>query len=227
MFTQNFLSDYSKIQNPTLEMVLFTFVLAFLLSGLIAFTYDKTTLTTFRKTNFVQSLILSSMIATMVLQAIGDNVASGLGMLGALTVVQFRTALRNPRDMIFMFAALGTGISCGLYGFQIAIIGVLLFCILALVLRYTPFHFGNHGEWILYIRTNEVRPDEKVMLKIIQDFCKAFTLEQTESERNGIKIIYEYKFSIVLKNDNLHSDLIQTLEDLNMRTVKLTRKEEE
>lgn len=227
MFSQALLNDYSKIQNPTLEMILFTFVLAFLLSGLIAFTYDKTTLTTFRKTNFVQSLILSAVIATMVLQAIGDNVASGLGMLGALTVVQFRTALRNPRDMIFMFAALGTGISCGLYGFFIAILGTVLFCLLAFVLRFTPFHFGNHGEWYLYIRTNEERPNEKLMKKIIQDFCKASALELLESERNGIKVIYEYKFSIVMKDDALQHDLIQSLEDLGMRTVKLTRKEEE
>lgn len=227
MFSQALLNDYSKIQNPTLEMILFTFVLAFLLSGLIAFTYDKTTLTTFRKTNFVQSLILSAVIATMVLQAIGDNVASGLGMLGALTVVQFRSALRNPRDMIFMFAALGTGISCGLYGFFIAILGTVLFCLLAFVLRFTPFHFGNHGEWYLYIRTNEERPNEKLMKKIIQDFCKASALELLESERNGIKVIYEYKFSIVMKDDALQHDLIQSLEDLGMRTVKLTRKEEE
>jgi uncharacterized membrane protein YhiD involved in acid resistance len=209
-------------------MVLFTFVLAFLLSGLIAFTYDKTTLTTFRKTNFVQSLILSALIATMVLQAIGDNVASGLGMLGALTVVQFRTALRNPRDMIFMFAALGTGISCGLYGFHIAVLGVCLFCFSAFVLRFTPFHFGNHAEWMLFIRSNDARPNVDVMKKIIGDYCKAFTLESVESERNiEKKNVYVYEFSIVLKDETLQQDLIEGLEEMGVRTVRINRKMEE
>ncbi|MFZ4543144.1 MAG: DUF4956 domain-containing protein [Saprospiraceae bacterium] len=227
MFSQNFFSNYSKIQNPTVEMVIFTFVLAFLLSGMIAITYDKTTLTTFRKTNFTQALILSAIIATMVLQAIGDNVASGLGMLGALHVIQFRNALRNPRDMIFMFAALGTGISCGLYGFYIASLGTILFCILAFVLRFTPYHFGNHGEWFLYIRINQNRPDENNLIGIIKEYCKAYSLEILESERNLEKTIFEYKFSIVLKDDSMQHELISELEKLDVRTVKLSRKEDE
>ena len=208
-------------------MVVFTFVLSFLLSGMLAITYDKTTHTTFRKTNFTQSLILSSIIATMVLQAIGDNVASGLGMLGALHVIQFRNALRNPRDMIFMFAALGTGISCGLYGFYIASLGTILFCVLAFVLRYTPYHFGNHAEWFLYVRINELRADEKLLNDIINEHCKAYSLEILESERNPEKTIFEYKYSIVLKNDSRHYELIRSLEKLDVRTVKLSRKEEE
>ena len=208
-------------------MVVFTFVLSFLLSGMLAFTYDKTTLTTFRKTNFTQSLILSSIIATMVLQAIGDNVASGLGMLGALHVIQFRNALRNPRDMIFMFAALGTGISCGLYGFYIAAFGTLLFCILAFVLRFTPYHFGNHAEWFLYIRINEIRTNQEQLMDIINQHCRAYSLEVLESERNPEKTIFEYKYSVVLKDDSKQNDLILALEKLDVRTVKLSRKEEE
>ena len=208
-------------------MIVFTFVLSFLLSGMLAFTYDKTTLTTFRKTNFTQSLILSSIIATMVLQAIGDNVASGLGMLGALHVIQFRNALRNPRDMIFMFAALGTGISCGLYGFYIAALGTLLFCLLAFVLRFTPYHFGNHAEWFLYIRVNEFRANQEQLIDIIRQHCKAYSLEVLESERNPEKTIFEYKYSVVMKDDSKQNDLIHSLEKLDVRTVKLSRKEDE
>ena len=149
------MSIYSKIENPTFEMILFTFLLSFLLSALIAFTYNMTTRSTLRTTNFIQSLMLSALIATMVLQAIGDNVASGLGMLGALTVIQFRTALRNPRDIVFMFAALGTGIACGLYGFFIAILGVFFFCFLAILPaisrictpRYLPVIMHRRCRW--------------------------------------------------------------------------------
>jgi hypothetical protein len=110
----NFFSLYSKIENPTIEMVLFTFLLSFCLSSLIAFVYQKTSLKpTNIRNNFLQSLILGSLIATMVLQVIGDNVASGLAMLGALNIVQFRTKLRTPRESIFMFSAVLWGLFYG------------------------------------------------------------------------------------------------------------------
>jgi uncharacterized membrane protein YhiD involved in acid resistance len=164
----------------------------------------------------------------MVLQAIGDNVASGLGMLGALTVVQFRTNLRNPRDMIFIFAALGTGISCGLYGFHIAVLGVSLFCISAFVLRFTPFHFGNHAEWVLFIRSYDARPDVTLMTKIINDYCKAHSLQSVESERDTEKkFVYIYEFAIVLKDESLQQNLIEGIEAMGVRTVRINKKIEE
>jgi hypothetical protein len=127
---QEFLSLYSKMENPTLEMVLFTFLLAFLCSVSIGFTYYFTTPTTLKTANYIQALVLSSVIATMILQSIGDNVASGLGIIGALTIINFRTAFRDPRDIIFMFAALGVGIACGSYVFVIAAAGTAMFCAL-------------------------------------------------------------------------------------------------
>lgn len=93
----------------------------------MAITYQNTSNITIKSSNYIQSLILSSLVATTIMQAIGDNVAVGLGMLGALSIIQFRTNFRDPRDIIFMFAALGTGIACGVYGFYVAILGTILF----------------------------------------------------------------------------------------------------
>ena len=167
---QNFLSLYSKIENPTFQMVLFTFLLAFICSSLIAFTYYFTTPITLKTPNFIQALILSSLIATMILQSIGDNVASGLGILGALTIINFRTSFRDPRDIIFMFAALGVGISCGSYVFVIAGTGTGIFCLMAFALKFTPFDLGNHFIWELRIRLNdksEIEIVEKISTTIV------------------------------------------------------------
>jgi uncharacterized membrane protein YhiD involved in acid resistance len=153
---QEFFSTYSRIENPTWEMIIFSFILSFLLSALIAFTYHQTTQNAIKHHGLIQTFIAGAMIATMVLQAIGDNIASGLGMLGALNIVQFRTSLRNPRDSIFMFASLGVGISCGLYGFIIATLGTSLFCGLSFLILYSPFHFSNLVSWNIKIKTNEL-----------------------------------------------------------------------
>ncbi len=114
---QEFLSLYANVSNPTFEMVLFTFLLSFLLSVTIAVTYMKTTPPTLKSTNFVQAMILSALISATVVQSTNSSLASGVGLLGALTIIQFRSTFRDPRDVIFMFAAISAGISCGSFVF--------------------------------------------------------------------------------------------------------------
>lgn len=126
-------------ENPTFLAILISVLLAIVLSSLIVITYDFTTKSLERNHHFLQSLAMISILATMVMQAVGDSLARGLGMLGALAVIRFRTTLRDPRNMTFMFASLAVGISCGAFGFTIATVGTLAFCFVAVILRFSPF----------------------------------------------------------------------------------------
>jgi uncharacterized membrane protein YhiD involved in acid resistance len=208
---QNFISLYSKIENPTFEMVLFTFLLAFVCSCLIALTYHFTSPSTLRTSNYIQSLILSSIIATMILQSIGDSVASGLGILGALTIINFRTSFRDPRDIIFMFAALGVGIACGSYVFAIALTGTGLFCFVAFALKFTPFDLGNHLIWELKIRLEN---KEKVVVveKILDNYCTKYNFEGIKNDKSKDNPYHEREYVIILKNDKKKSELLEKLE---------------
>jgi uncharacterized membrane protein YhiD involved in acid resistance len=214
---QNFLSLYSKIENPTFEMVFFTFLLAFICSSLIALTYYFTTPKTLKTPNFIQALILSSLIATMILQSIGDNVASGLGILGALTIINFRTSFRDPRDIIFMFAALGVGIACGSYVFVIAATGTAIFCFIALALKFTPFYLGDHLIWELRIRLNN-KPDIEKAEKILSQYCLRCNLEAIRNEmEKDASPYHEREYVLILKNDNKQKELLDTLENADIR----------
>lgn len=224
---QEFLSLYSKIENPTLEMVLFTFLLAFLLSSLIAFTYDRTAPHTLRSSNFIQALILSSLVATTIMQAIGDSVATGLGMLGALAIIRFRTNLRDPRDMIFMFAALGTGIACGVYGFFIAVIGAIGFCVVAFVLRYTPYYIGNNIPWELRVRIPN--DDDKLFMldELLGQYCRYWN--QTSIRKigeNEEKMIIEYEYILIMHNDNQRKAFLDTLEENGIKARRFAKQTE-
>ena len=132
--------DISSIQynaeNPTLVTVVYTMLCAVSLGIVIAFTYVNTTHAESRHNHFVQALILVTVVAAMVIQAIGDSVARGLGMLGALSIIRFRTTVRNPRNIVFIFGAIGVGISCGVFGFVIAFVGTLALCVTAFILKY-------------------------------------------------------------------------------------------
>ncbi len=223
---QEFLSLYSKVQNPTFEMVLFTFLMAFLCSSAIALTYSKTSPNTLKTPNFIQSMILSAVIATMIVQSIGDNVGAGLGMIGALTIINFRTSFRDPRDIVFMFAALGSGIACGSYVFLIAATGSLGFCFIAFALRFTPFHQGNHLVWELRVRVAQSQSETDKLEQILEDFCRKWDLEvlrNNDGGRDGQSAYAERDYVLIFKNDQKHFTLLDTLREQGIAVRKFNK----
>jgi uncharacterized membrane protein YhiD involved in acid resistance len=65
-------------------------------------------------------------------------------MLGALAIIRFRTTLRNPRNMVFMFTSIAVGISAGIYGIHIALIGTIAFCSIVFLIYFSPISKTNH-----------------------------------------------------------------------------------
>jgi uncharacterized membrane protein YhiD involved in acid resistance len=76
---------------------------------------------------FVQTLAVAGVVAAVIVLAIGDNIARGIGLVGALTVIRFRSTLRDPRDLIFVFAALAAGVAAGAHSYTVAVLGTGVF----------------------------------------------------------------------------------------------------
>ncbi len=142
---------------PSFYIMFITALLAFFLSSLIAITYEFTTKSIYRKAHFLQSLAMIGIVAATIMHAIGDSVAIGLGMIGALSIIRFRTVLDDPRNITFMFASLAAGIACGVLGFTIAVTGTLVFCASAIILRFSPLSNANEliGELRLQVPKND------------------------------------------------------------------------
>ncbi|MEM6966896.1 MAG: DUF4956 domain-containing protein, partial [Bacteroidota bacterium] len=128
--------------------------------------------------HFLQALVLLSIVTATVMQAIGDSVARGLGMLGALAVIRFRTTLRNPRNIVFMFASLAAGIACGVYGFVIAIVGTIGFCFTAFALRFTPFSRKNNLVGILKFEMLDNADKLEEIQKVMEAHSFRFALKR-------------------------------------------------
>ncbi len=162
---------------PGFYRVLITVAFAFFLSSLITITYEITTKGIYKNAHFQQSLALISIVAATVMQAIGDSLARGLGMLGALAIIRFRTVLDDPRNIAFMFASLAAGISCGVFGFTIALTGTIVFCLAAFILRLSPY--ANPNELIGSLKLQVPKNDQQreIVERILSKFCK-FELDQ-------------------------------------------------
>lgn len=176
MFDQLILQSHNG--HASLITVLMTVLIAFVLSSLIVITYDYTTKGVKKSANFLQSLALIPIVAATIMQAIGDSVGLGLGMIGVFSIIRFRTALDNPRNMTFMFAALAIGISCGVYGFGISIVGTLGFCIIALLISFTPLGETNDLVGTLKLHIPKEIEAKKVLLKVLNKYCTGYDLDQ-------------------------------------------------
>jgi|TARA_B110000908_G_scaffold149083_1_gene182097 hypothetical protein len=105
----------------------FTALPSFLLSTLVAYVYVWTLQKSTYSRNYLQSIVLISIIACVIILSVGDGIARGVGIMAAVGIVRFRTNFKNPRDTTFLFTLLAAGIACGANAFIVAIKGTF-FC---------------------------------------------------------------------------------------------------
>ncbi len=143
--------------------ILFCLLLSFTMSLMLAGVYRWTHAGFSYSRTFVQTLALAAVVACIMIIAIGNNLARGLGILGALALIRFRTPIRDPRDIIFLFASLATGIAAGAQVLDVAVIGPLFFCAAVLFLHHSPFASRRNFEGLVrFILPKDSSVDERV-----------------------------------------------------------------
>jgi uncharacterized membrane protein YhiD involved in acid resistance len=226
----DYLTLQGSTENPTFITILFTILLAFLLSSLIAFTYQKTTQQVMTPVEYLQSIILVSIVAATVMQAIGDSLARGLGMLGALAIIRFRTTLRTPRNMVFTFAALATGIACGVYGYVIGIVGTIGFCAISFILKFSPLRSSPFLIGTLKFELPKSSDELTKVETILKQFCKKhskvrYQFNQPKLKESAPEIIEKliaYEYRVKLKTESDGTNLDTALSKLNtLQSMKL------
>ncbi len=222
----DFLTLQTTSTNPTVISIIYTVLLSFLLSSLIAITYEKTYCGLSYSRNYLQSLILVSIVAGMVMQALGDNPLRGLGILGALAIIRFRTVFKDPRDIIFMFAAVAVGVACGVFGYAIAIIGTLGFCGAAIVLYFSPFGKTRHFDGMLRFNLESSTENHAHLEGIMKNYCRHFALISLREMSQGDRIDYAYHIKLKgnLTKENFIRDIrkLSSIKDVNLLLQETT-----
>ncbi len=210
--------DGPVYEYPQLVNITYSFVWAFVLSSLMAITHRLTFTGDHYPRNFFQSLVLGAIIATMIMMAIGDSLARGLGVFGAMAIIRFSTRIEDPRDVLFLFAALSTGLAVGVYGFTISFVGTILFCVVAFVLHYSPFRsiVLHHHVFFILDDTQGLAEVEQVMKRNCYDFRLVSIQKDKESAMR-------YQYSIELKRDSSKVTLMNELVPLaGIRQIRIT-----
>ncbi len=161
---------------------------------------------------FLRSLITITLITSIVILVIGNNLARAFGLVGAMSIIRFRTAVKDTHDIVFIFFALATGLAAGVGLHQITLVGVIFIGILQIILY--KINFGNHKKndyllQLIYLSDNKQNPK---YLSIFDKYCKSSKLINIRSL--GKKDYLELSFSVILKNELETNNLIKSLKNL-------------
>lgn len=185
-----------------IQTVLLVLLVAFLVSLIIYLTYKNTYTGVLYNPRFNVSLIMITMVTTMVMVVIGSNISVSLGMVGALSIIRFRTAVKDPRDTAFIFWCVVSGLACGTQNYTIVIVGSVFIClILFLFKKFTT----KNNKYVLIIKGKsfDLKEVEKTLDKKLRDYiCKGKYISV-----NGMEIIYDVK----IKDSKISDDIIVSL----------------
>ena len=180
--------------NLTPKQVLLNFVIAVVLSFCIYVSYKYSYSRLVYSARFNASLVLLTTITTLVMSCIGNNVALSLGMVGALSIVRFRTSVKDARDTAYIFWAIAVGICCGIADYQIAIIGTTFIFVVILIFG----NVQNNTRYLLVVRSS--REAAKEVQKTIEEFFDGKAIFRTDnSNKEQDELIYLVSSSVLKK----------------------------
>ncbi|MBX7078975.1 MAG: DUF4956 domain-containing protein [Nannocystaceae bacterium] len=204
-----FTSGAAAVTSP--QVAALSLLLAFGLAQIIGAVYVWTFRGMSYSTGLVHAMIIGSTICAMLMLAVGNSIAAGLGIAGGLAMVRFRTALRDPRDMMFVFASLGVGITSGLGAHAVAVFATLLFCLTVFTLTLSEFGSQRRFDGLLRFQL-PVGSSEAELMALLRKHSTFVALVTLREVAQGQAM--EHAYQIRLNDPRQRVALIHGLEQL-------------
>lgn len=200
--------------NLTIEQVALGFLAAVVIGYVIYLSYRFSHSSAVYSARFNVSLIMLTLVTTLIMSVIGNNVALSLGMVGALSIVRYRTAIKDPRDTAYIFWAIAAGICCGVQDFMVAGIGTGVIFIVMLVMG----NVRNNDRYLVIVRGGSKCVDKarEAVDKYFDDNAK-LRVENTTKET--VELIYEVSEKILTsskqKNGCMPADVLYKVQGID------------
>ena len=188
IFKSDFLSSVNLKAYSILDIVL-ALALSFVLGLFIYLIYKKTYKGVMYSAAFGVSLIAMAMITTLVILAVASNIVLSLGMVGALSIVRFRTAIKEPMDIAFLFWAIAVGIVLGAGLLPLGIVGSVIVGIV--ILLFANIKSVGSVPYILVVSCSG--PAEAMANAIIKESTKKYLLKSKTVSKSGVELTYEVR----------------------------------
>ena len=206
------ITEIPHIYHPS--EIIVNLVISFILGIIISLVYKKTHKGLSYSQSFLVTNIFVCVIVCMVIMIIGNSLARAFALVGALSIIRFRTVVKDTKDTAYIFWSLASGMACGTGSYFLALAGTIIISGIAFILFFTNFGSIIKSEFILQFRT--VAGDNKVTSeynKIISNYAKSSTLLHSEASGDGKTI--KISFDIVMKEDMQQDELISKISNIS------------
>lgn len=181
--------------------ILFKLLVTVLIAAILYFTYYYSSPKVSYNSSFNYSLVAMAIITTAIMAVISSNIALSLGMVGALSIIRFRTAIKDPRDAMFIFWSIMVGICCGVSQYVIAMVTTAVLFVFFMIAHLSK----EEKRYILIIRCS-LDVCEEVKALTHKHFINSRISVQNSNEL-GLELIYELKHFDPMNNDVFMKEL--------------------
>lgn len=220
--------DFSAIFQYTLTTseIVGNILVALLCSVFITYFYKKTYSGPGYLNSFANALILLSLITAVVIMIIGNNLARAFGLVGAMSIIRFRTAVKETHDIVYIFFALTIGMAAGVGLHSLAIVGTVFIGLISYVISKMDSENGSKKNTLLEFQvengTEQISTDYQ---KLISKFAKNMKLLNIKSLDNRNMLVSYY---IRFRKENQNFNLVNQLQNIpGVKNISLFSDEEE
>ena len=203
----------SNAESFTIYDILLTTILSFVLSLVIGFTYQNTYKGSSYSQSYVHTLALMAMVVAVIMLVIGSNIARAFTLVGALSIVRFRNAVKDTRDVGFIFFAMAIGMACGTRFYLIAVIATVIICSLLWIMVKLDFFAKDVRERMLKIRLPGDMRYETLFDELFGRHVNRADLLAIETVQAGT--LTELVYSVELKKGTDAQVLFEEIRQLN------------
>lgn len=202
---------YNVFQFPTtVEDVVSSILVAFLCGVMIAIFYKITYRGAGYPQTFLYSLITLAMVTTIVIMVIGNNLARAFGLVGAMSIIRFRTAVKETQDIMFIFYALAIGMTCGVRLFDVAIIATLVIGFILVIISKTNIVFQRRTKYLLQFNYTFAEENQTpAYLSVLKKFCRTDRL--INSKTLGDSDSMELSYYVEMRNSKQSNQFLRDL----------------
>ncbi len=193
--------------------VILALSMSFFLSLVLAYVYRQTHRGVSYSVSFVHTMVLMAITVSLIMEVIGSNIARAFSLVGALSIIRFRTAVKEPRDVAFLFASMAIGMACGTGFYDLAVVFTLF--IAPVIYFLYRFRIGAQptSEMLLKVQLAETQDHRNAFQDAFYRLLRDHSLLSVETIQGGTAL--ELVYSVHLKPDTTEGELIEAVRRVN------------
>jgi hypothetical protein len=204
-------SEKIFIQGQDVHDIFISMLLAVIVGLVISQIYKHTHRGMNFELSFMSTIVLLAPIVAVVMLFIRGDLVLSLGLIGSLSIIRFRTPVKDTRDMVFLFWTIAVGLGCGTYNWAVVIISTIFISFVIIILYFAKYGRSYNTDYILVVSGSSQQGGEGIE-KVIMEYVEDARIRSYEIEENRWESIYELRYPRSVQKVN--KNMVKRIESL-------------